>query len=199
MADVQSVQLNQTVTTDEYEYTLTNCEWSDAVYPPNTASAYNYFQGESGKHYFIVNGTFKNLAGYSYLLSNQTKVSFQFNDKYQYDGIVYTAVDHSTHVDQYEATDPLEVVNVYICSLVPDEIMETFDSVQIDWAFYNLANNVYVSPDTIPVQTYCLSCTLEDIQGGETTDEKPAQIKDTAETPSFLSLNGIKLELWDSL
>ena len=178
---------------------MTNCEWSDAVYPPNTASAYNYFQGESGKHYFIVNGTFKNLAGYSYLLSNQTKVSFQFNDKYQYDGIVYTAVDHSTHVDQYEATDPLEVVNVYICSLVPDEIMETFDSVQIDWAFYNLANNVYVSPDTIPVQTYCLSCTLEDIQGGETTDEKPAQIKDTAETPSFLSLNGIKLELWDSL
>ncbi len=199
LADVQSVQLNQTVTTDEYEYTLTNCEWSDAVYPPNTASAYNYFQGESGKHYFIVNGTFKNLAGYSYLLSNQTKVSFQFNDKYQYDGIVYTAVDHSTHVDQYEATDPLEVVNVYICSLVPDEIMETFDSVQIDWAFYNLASNVYVSPDTIPVQTYCLSCTSEDIQDGETTDEEPAQIGDTTETPSFLSLNGIKLELWDSL
>ena len=200
MADIQSVQLNQTVTTDEYEYTLTNCEWSDAVYPPDTASyVYNYVPGESGKHYFIVNGTFKNLAGNSYLLSGQTTVSFQFNDKYQYEGIVCTATDRSMCVGTFEATDPLEVVNIYICSLVPDEIMETFDNVQIDWAFYDLAGNDYVSSDSVPVQTYRLSCTLEDIQGGESASEEPTQVESVTEAPSFLSLNGIKLELGDNL
>ncbi len=148
-----------------------------------------------------MNGTFKNLAGYSYILSRQTKVSFKFNDKYEYTGIVCTAVDHSTSVGQLEATDPLEVVNLYVCSLVPDEIMETFSAVQVEWGFFDLEDNSYQDSNAIPLTTYQLDCTASDLQQDSGEEKEPEEEQKAAEgTPlNALMLDGIRVDLADDL
>ena len=190
-----AVELNQTIATDDYEFTFTRCDWSDAVYPPNTSGAYTYFEGESGKHYFIVYATLKNLAGSAIYLYNSTTVSFQFNGKYQYDGIVYTAVDDATTVDQFAPTDPLETVNLYICALVPDEIMDTFDTVQVEWSLYDLTSNLFLSSDETPRHVYQFAYS----KASADKVARDEQIEAEGIPLDALVLNGIWIDLDDSL
>ncbi len=190
-----AVKINQTVTTDEYEFTITDCYWSDAVYPPDTSGAYNYYSGESGKHFFIVHARIKNLAGYAYILSHRTTVSFEFNGKYQYAGNTYTAVDNATKVDQSVPIDPLETVNLYICSLVPDEIMDGFDSVQVAWSFYDLESNSYPPTNETAQRTYQFSYSQEEadqIARDKEIDAKGIPL-------DALVLNDIRIDLDDTL
>ena len=155
----------------------------------------NYYEGESSKHYFIVYATFKNLAGSAIYLYNSTTVSFQFNGKYQYDGIIYTAVDNATTVDQFAPTDPLETVNLYICALVPDEIMDTFDTVQVEWSLYNLTSNLFLSSDETPNHIY------QFVYSKASADKaaKDKQIEAEGIPLDALVLNGIWIDLDDSL
>lgn len=190
-----AVELNQTIATDDYEFTFTRCDWSDAVYPPDTSGAYTYFEGESGKHYFIVYATLKNLAGSAIYLYNSTTVSFQFNGKYQYDGIVYTAVDDATTVDQFAPTDPLETVNLYICALVPDEIMDTFDTVQVEWSLYDLTSNLFLSSDETPRHVYQFAYS----KASADKTARDEQIEAEGIPLDALVLNGIWIDLDDSL
>lgn len=122
-------------------------------------------------------------------------MSVQFNGKYQYDGIVYTAVDDATTVDQFAPTDPLETVNLYICALVPDEIMDTFDTVQVEWSLYDLTSNLFLSSDETPRHVYQFAYS----KASADKAARDEQIEAEGIPLDALVLNDIWIDLDDSL
>ena len=134
------------------ETTLTKASYSYELNPSDTSSAYVYMQGTDGQKYFYVEGNFKNLAGYSAEPDNSI-VKFKFDDKYEYTGTVYE--DSGTDINQFFSVNPLETVKIYIAAQVPDEIIDSYSSVTVDWMMDDMFGSTdsshyqYVQEDTV--------------------------------------------------
>lgn len=126
------VGLNETITTEKWTFTLTSAEWTKQLNPPDTSSIYSYLSAEEGKSFLVVRGSFKNLSGNSYDLKWGTDVECCFNDNYNFYGMA-TAADIGGN-DFYEYTvTPLETVNLYLVTNVPDDMKNSYSKAVLHW------------------------------------------------------------------
>ena len=139
-----ALELGQEVVQPDYTFVIERYGWSTQLQTqPDSTGAYRYYEGEDGKHYFIFSGTMKNTSGNEISPHSTATASFQFNNMYNYDGSVSVAASGEFKTPGIEGIDPLETVELYVSALVPDEIMETFDTVDLTLSFSLSESTVY--------------------------------------------------------
>ena len=113
-----AIELNQTVTTDDYELTLTGVEWTDSI-KVQTSEYFSWAleaDSQGGETMLVVRGNFKNLGASDYSLM-AIDTSFKVNDKYELSGRT-SAPDSSI--------SPLSSEEVYFYAPTSNEMKDTF-------------------------------------------------------------------------
>ncbi len=179
------LELGQEVNRSNYTFAIERYGWSTRLQTqPDSSGSYSYYDGEDGKHYFVFSGTMKNNYDKARSPHDTATASFQFNGKYTYDGSVSVAASGKFKNPGIDGIEPLETVELYVYALVPDEIMETFDTVDLTLSFVPSQSTVYT-----------LSYSQAQADAKAEAEQKAAE-----GTPlDALVLDGIRVELPDDL
>ena len=144
---VNNISIGQTIETEDYTFTLTNLEWVDEIYPPDTSGYYTYYQDEEGKKYCLITGTFKNTGGDLFDMG-ATKVAFKdMSGKYNFTGSAEYAYDGGVGsngldwIDNFYGIDPLTEVPLYIFASISDEVASNCTAGTLEWTFED--GNIY--------------------------------------------------------
>ena len=132
-AEAQTIAIGDTVTTDDYEFTLTNVELTYEVLPPNTSSVYTSYAAESGKVYVHVAADVKNTMQRDIRIEELFQTSVLYDGKYPYSG--FTVVNDGDNrfdwVSSYVAATPLETCKAHGIVECPAEVDTSGKSVVV--------------------------------------------------------------------
>lgn len=143
MGTPKQIELGETVTTKNFEFTLEKVSWNDGVYPPDVSGQFQYIKGEENKTTLVISGVFKNTASVAIDLSRNTIAELVVNDSYTFDASVTASITPSK-LDG-EKLDPFEQAVVYLFAHIPNELVDQFESITLTWAIGNPAQNSYLS------------------------------------------------------
>lgn len=138
----KAIAIGETITTNDYEFTLTNVELTYEVLPPNTNSVYTSYAAESGKVYVHVAADVKNTMQRDIRIDELFKSSALYDGKYSYNG--FTVVNDGDNrfdwVGSYVAATPLETCKAHGLIECPDEVDTSGKSVVVTLV---LGNDTY--------------------------------------------------------
>lgn len=129
------VYWNSPIETDDYNFTLTGASWDYDLLPPDTSSVYSYREGTEGKTFLVIRGQFESTYTEMFRLDDYSKVSFTINDKYEFDGYVFTSGLNGNRIETLSYIDPFETVNVYLVAQVPDKLLAECKTIECIWSF----------------------------------------------------------------
>ena len=124
-----SIAVGQTITTDEYEFTLNKAELTYELLPPNMSSFYTSYPAEAGKVYVHIDASIKNLMKRDIRIDELFTPSAVYSDDYNYNGFVVIN-DGDTRFDwvsSYVAAAPLATCHAHGLIECPAEV-DTSDS-----------------------------------------------------------------------
>lgn len=130
--DIVIVGIGDTITTENFEYTIENVEFTYEVLPPNTSSVYTSYPAAQGKVYLHMVGKLKNLMKRDIRIDETFSPTGIYGDGYVYDGFVI--VDDDNRFDwgsSYSAGAPLETSGVHVLIEMPDEVENSDENVLI--------------------------------------------------------------------
>lgn len=120
----KTISIGDTITTDDYEFTLTNVELTYEVLPPNTSSVYSSYVAESGKVYVHVAADVKNIMQRDIRIDELFTTAALYDGKYSYDG--FTVVNDGDNcfdwAGSYVAATPLETCKAHGIVECPVEV-----------------------------------------------------------------------------
>jgi len=117
------IAIGDTISTDEYEFTLTGVALSYEVLPSDTSSAYMSYPAESGKVYVDVAANVKNIMQRDIRIEELYTASVLYDGQYPYSG--FTVVDTGNNFDwvgSYVAATPLETCKTHSLVECPVEV-----------------------------------------------------------------------------
>lgn len=124
----KDITVNETVTTDNYEFTLNKVELSYDVKPENPPSYYMHYPAPDGKVYIYVNAMVKNLAKKSIECDEIYSVLADYNGGYEYTGFhVVSDKDGDFTYANIANIDPLETRGVHCLVECPVEVENSTD------------------------------------------------------------------------
>ena len=85
-ADVPLLAVGETVTSDDFEFTLNKIDFTYELLPEDTSSVYTSYTPASGKTYIHIDGTFYNKAKRDYCIRDLPVPSADYDNGYTYDG-----------------------------------------------------------------------------------------------------------------
>ena len=131
-SEVETIKfnLNETISNDFMEVKFTSFNTSFDLKPTDTSGFYSYYEGEKGKQYFMLEGTFKNTGTFAEGPHNSV-AKFIFDDKYEYSANIYTEQDNS--LNSLYTTDPFETNRLVIAAKIPDELLNQYKTVKVMW------------------------------------------------------------------
>lgn len=128
-------EMEDTITDEYLEWSFEKIWNSFDLLPSDTSKFYTYYEGTEGMRYFYLQGNLKNV-GTREVEINGIKVKCIFDDKYEYTGTMYT--DDGNGLDVYETVAPFESKIFYMACQVPDELLETYETVTFQWGYEDL-------------------------------------------------------------
>lgn len=120
---VETISIGDVITTNDYELTLNNIEFTYELLPKNTSSVYSSYPAESGKVYIHVDADVKNTMQRDIRIEELFTASALYDGKYQYNG--FTVVDDDNRFDwvgSYSAATPLETCGAHSLIECPVEV-----------------------------------------------------------------------------
>ena len=129
---------NETISTEDYEFTLSKIEFSYDVKPSDTSGVYMSYQAESGKVYINAVVKIKNLMQRDIRIDELYSISAVYSDKYNYEGFV--VVDDGNDFDwvsSYSAATPLETVTTHGIIDCPNELSSSANPLYVDFVLAN--------------------------------------------------------------
>ena len=120
---VETISIGDVITTNDYELTLKNVEFTYEVLPPNTSSVYTSYPAESGKVYVHVSADVKNIMQRDIRIEELFTANVLYDGKYKYNG--FTIVDDDNGfdwVESYVAATPLETCGAHSLIECPVEV-----------------------------------------------------------------------------
>lgn len=120
------------ITTDFVEFTIETASILENLYPTDTSSSYSYIEGKDGEHFFCLIGTIKNIGGNAYDVKDM-RIEMMFDNKYTYTG--YVAADDGGRNFYGNNVKPLSTIKYYIYSSIPDELINSYSTCIIKFAF----------------------------------------------------------------
>lgn len=146
------VSFPDTVTTDYFQINIESVYTNKEIRPSRTNGLYNYKKAETGKQYCYIKGTIKNTSGTAHQISFLG--DFVFDNKYTYSGLLLKEVDNGIdNVLMYETIQPLEQIEFYYASCIPDETINTYNSAEIK---FEVISDLYESSADIKYNKYSL-------------------------------------------
>lgn len=128
----QTIALGDTIIAADYEFTLTNVEFSYEVLPPNTSSVYTSYPADSGKVYVDVSADVKNTMERNIRMDELFTVSACYDGKYQYPGFTVVGDDNQfIWASSYTAALPLETCKAHGLIECPVEVDTSGKSVVV--------------------------------------------------------------------
>lgn len=125
---IQEIKLGQTVSTENYDFTLNKVKLSYRVEPDYKPSYYHYYDAPDGEIYVYVNASVKNKKKTSVECDTIYTATVDYNNGYTYDGF-HIADDDDGDFTYANITDidPLQTLGVHCLISCPDEV-ETSDA-----------------------------------------------------------------------
>lgn len=137
-----TIEIGQTIATNDYEFTLKKVELSYEILPPNTNSVYTSYPAESGKVYVHVEADVKNTMPRDIRISELFATSVLYDGKYPYTGftIVNDGDNRFDWVSSYVAATPLETCIAHGLVECPAEVDVSGKSIVVQ---LTLGNTTY--------------------------------------------------------
>lgn len=114
-ADKQTIELGQTISTDDFDFTLNNVEFTYELKPSNVSSFYNSYPAPDGKVYIHVDGQYYNKSKRDVHIRDLFTPTVDYDDGFTYDG--FAVVDEGdndfTWVSSYIVCTPLETCHYH--------------------------------------------------------------------------------------
>lgn len=125
---IPEIKLGQTVSTENYDFTLNKVKLSYRVEPDYKPSYYHYYDAPDGEIYVYVNASVKNKKKTSVECDTIYTATVDYNNGYTYDGF-HIADDDDGDFTYANITDidPLQTLGVHCLISCPDEV-ETSDA-----------------------------------------------------------------------
>ena len=120
------VNLNKEFENDFMKVTFTSMYTAYDLLPTDTSSYYSYYEGTEGSHFFVLEGTFKNVGTFAEGPDNSV-AKIVFDDKYEYKAEIYNEQDN--RLNSIYAVDPFQSVRLVIAASVPDELLNQYSTV----------------------------------------------------------------------
>lgn len=119
-----TIEIGQTIITNDYEFTLRKVELSYEILPPNTNGVYTSYPAESGKVYVHVEADVKNTMPRDIRINELFSASVLYDGKYPYTGftIVNDGDNDFDWVSSYVAATPLETCIAHSLVECPSEV-----------------------------------------------------------------------------
>ncbi len=113
--EIPTIQIGETVTTENFEFTLNKVELSYDVLPDDTSSFYTHYPAESGQVYIHLDADIKNTQKQNLNCDEIYEVVADYNSGYTYDGqpIVDDASTGFTYANITQI-DPLQTLGVHL-------------------------------------------------------------------------------------
>lgn len=126
--EIKNISIGDTVTTENYEFTLNSVELTYEVKPENPPTYYTYYNAPDGKVYIYVNASVKNLSKQSVGCENIYSANADYDGGYQYQAS-YIADDSNGDFTYASITsiDPLETLGVHCLIECPKEVESSTD------------------------------------------------------------------------
>lgn len=122
--NAKPISIGETVTTNDYEFTLTNVELTYEVLPPNTSGPYASYPADSGKVFVHVEADVKNTMQRDIRIEDLFTCSVVYDGKYPYAG--FTVVNDGNNrfdwLGSYVAATPLETCQAHGIIECPVEV-----------------------------------------------------------------------------
>lgn len=127
------ISIGDTITCNDYEFTLTDVEFTYELLPPNTSSAYVSYPAESGKVYVHVAADVKNTMQRDLRVEELFGTTVVYNGQYRYTGfpLVNDGDNRFDWVGSYVAATPLELCKAHGLVECPVEVDESGNSVTV--------------------------------------------------------------------
>lgn len=137
-----TVNYGDTITTDFVSMIIDSVSSSQVLYPSDTSGVYSYMPDEEGETYFYLTGNLKNTSGESYDVED-IYATMTFDNRYTY--TAYLKADDGGNDFYGNYVKPLKSIKYYIYSSVPDELIESYSTCKIRFAFKNNFMHEYKS------------------------------------------------------
>lgn len=143
--DAETVSLGEEVTVEDgISFVLEDIYWAADLLPEKTDSSYNYIKGAANKEYLILKGKVTNLSSDTIFYNSSlgalwdaVGTVFLFDDSYAWYGGWYVGSDSISYRQEPGAEDTL-----YVAVLVPEELKEECQKVQILTGFSDLHDEI---------------------------------------------------------
>ena len=118
-----SISIGETVTTDDFEFTLNKVKLSYNVEPDNPPSYYSYYAAEDGQVYIYINASVKNLSKHDIQCDDIYSVTADYDNGYTYQGFnIITDTDGDFTYANINVINPLQTLGVHCLVDCPEEI-----------------------------------------------------------------------------
>ena len=136
----ESVNVGSRIKKDYIEMSFEQAGTADSILPSNpTELFYSTFPDEENKTYFYVTGTVKNTGANAFMINN-IFCNLEFDGKYNYSA----SIKVDTGNDFYTSNiDPLATEKYYIFASVPDEMISSYSTCKVQFAFHNNMKSDY--------------------------------------------------------
>lgn len=127
-SDTKTIAAGQTITTDDYEFTLNAVEFSYQVLPADTSGYYRYYSPESGNVYIHVDASVKNLMKRDIQVGEIMTAEAIYGDGYSYKG--FTVVEDGSSFNfasSWSAAAPLQSCRAHYLIECPAEVETSSD------------------------------------------------------------------------
>ena len=123
------ISKGDTITTDEYEFTLNKVELTYELLPSNTSSYYRSYPADAGKVYLHIDASVKNLMKRDIRIDELFSAGAVYSDGYEYTGFVVINDGDSDFdwVSSYVAAAPLATCHAHGLVECPVEVDKTDD------------------------------------------------------------------------
>jgi len=153
--EFQTVNFGDTITTDFIEMSIVKASTSQELKPTDTSSVYSYFSDKDDETYFYITGDIKNIGGDSYSVEDMN-IQLTFDDKYNYTG--HIAADDGGNDFYGDYVKPFGKVKYYMYASVPDELIKSYSTCTIQFAFHDNCKSDYHSDFSL--YEYCYEIVL---------------------------------------
>lgn len=114
--------------------TIDGADYGDEVKPDNPERVYRYHSDKEGEKFIYIYGTIKNTSGNKFEFGQNMYAAMTFDDKYNYNASI-SADENGSFSYLYAYLDPLKSEKFYICASVPDELIEEYSQMVVNFGF----------------------------------------------------------------
>ena len=149
------VNFGDSIKTDFVEMTIERASIAQELKPTDTSGVYSYMSDKENETYFYITGSMKNIGGDSYSVE-EMNIQMTFDGKYNYSG--HIAADDGGNDFYGDTVKPLGSVKYYMYALVPDELIESYSTCVVRFAFHDNFKHDYHSDFNL--YEHCYTITL---------------------------------------